>query len=147
MQRLQFVPPPRLGYNLRRHMAIPLLHTKLYIPRARPELVPRPRLIERLDVGLHRKLTLISAPAGFGKTRLVTQWLKRADRSYTWLSLDEADNDPARFFTYLVAALQGVAPDLGRTAQSLLGSPQLPPVDLLMTSLVMISRSLISESR
>ena len=117
-------------------MTIPLLKTKLYVPRVRPELVPRPRLIERLDVGLYRKLTLVSAPAGFGKTTLIVEWLKCADRPFAWLSLDEGDNDPARFLTYLVAALQGVDEDIGHTAQSLLGSPQLPPVDALMTTLV-----------
>jgi LuxR family maltose regulon positive regulatory protein len=91
----------------------PLLQTKLYVPPTRPGLVPRPRLIERQNAGLYRKLTLISAPTGFGKTTLVTEWLIGAERPFTWLSLDEGDNDPVRFLTYLVAALQRVDEDIG----------------------------------
>jgi len=86
-------------------MPTPILATKLYIPRLRPNVVSRPRLIERLNEGLHRKLTLISAPAGFGKTTLVSQWLAAGPRLTAWLSLDEGENDPTRFLTYLVAAL------------------------------------------
>ena len=85
-------------------MAIPLLQTKLYIPPSRPEWVPRPRLIERLNAGLHRKLTLISAPAGFGKTTLISEWVAAQGRLVAWLSLDESD-DLVRFLTYLIAAL------------------------------------------
>jgi LuxR family maltose regulon positive regulatory protein len=70
-------------------------------------------LIERLNAGLHCKLTLISAPAGFGKTTLVTEWLNSGQRPFTWLSLDENDSDPARFFTYLLAALQRIDADIG----------------------------------
>ena len=84
-------------------MATPFLKTKLYIPPVRPELVPRPRLIERLNAGLHRKLTLVSAPAGSGKTTLLSEWA--SGRPVAWLSLDEGDNDLIRFLTYLVAAL------------------------------------------
>ena len=69
-----------------------LLQTKLYVPRLRPSLVPRPHLIEMLNQGLHRKLTLISAPAGFGKTTLVSEWLAGAERPFAWLSLDERDS-------------------------------------------------------
>jgi LuxR family maltose regulon positive regulatory protein len=119
-------------------METPLLQTKLYIPPVRPELVSRPRLIKRLDEGLRLgcKLTLISAPAGFGKTTLVTEWLDGADRPRTWLSLDENDNDPARFFTYLVAALQRIDPSIGQTAQAMSQSPQPPPPDTLLASLI-----------
>ena len=87
-------------------MTRPLLTTKLYIPPIRPELVSRPRLIERLNAGLHRKLSLISAPAGFGKTTLVSEWVARSERPAAWLSLDGGDNDFTRFLTYFVAALQ-----------------------------------------
>ena len=94
-------------------MSTPVLVTKLYIPPPRPKAVLRPRLIERLNEGLHRKLTLISAPAGFGKTTLVSAWVAGCGRPVAWLSLDEGDNDPARFLTYLVAALQTIAPQIG----------------------------------
>jgi LuxR family maltose regulon positive regulatory protein len=119
-------------------MTTPLLTTKLYIPPPRPNLVPRPGLIERLDDGTVSgcKLTLISAPPGFGKTTLVTEWLGGVDRLRTWLSLDENDNDPARFFTYLVAALQRIDPSIGQNAQAMLRSPQPPPPELLFTSLI-----------
>jgi LuxR family maltose regulon positive regulatory protein len=124
-------------------MDVSILTTKLYIPPPRPNLVPRPRLVERLDEGLRlgRKLTLVSAPAGFGKTTLVTDWLcsKGKDissRSIAWLSLDEADNDPTRFFTYLIAALRQLDGEAGQAAQSLLGASQLPPVESLMTLLI-----------
>jgi LuxR family maltose regulon positive regulatory protein len=96
-------------------MSAPLLTTKLYIPPPRPSVVPRPRLIERLNEGLtaSRKLTLISASAGFGKTTLVSEWVASCGQPVAWLSLDEGDNDPARFLTYLVAALQTIAPKIG----------------------------------
>ncbi len=79
-------------------MAHPILETKFYAPRGRRDLVPRPRLVERLRRGLDAKLTLISAPAGFGKTTLLAEWLdafSSDDRSVAWLSLDQADNDSA----------------------------------------------------
>jgi LuxR family maltose regulon positive regulatory protein len=121
-------------------MAMPLLKTKLYIPPARPDAqrVSRPRLIERLERGLDSgcKLTLISAPAGFGKTTLVTEWLNSAEHPFTWLSLDENDNDPARFLMYVVAALQGIDPAIGQAAQAMLQAPQLPPPEALLTSLI-----------
>ena len=119
-------------------MVTSLLATKLYIPPPRPNLVSRPRLIERLDEGLHlgHRLTLVSAPAGFGKTTLVSEWLHGADRPFTWLSLDEGDNDPVRFLTYLVAALQKIDGDIGQAVETLLRSPQLPPVESLVTTLI-----------
>ena len=113
-------------------MAAPLLQTKLYTPPARREIVPRPRLVERLNAGLEHKLTLVSAAAGFGKTTLVVEWLRGTERLHTWLSLDEGDNDPVRFVSYLVAALQAIDQAIGQTTLGLLGSPQLPSVDLAM---------------
>ena len=85
-------------------MATPLLTTKLYIPPVRPDLVPRPHLIERLDEGLRlgHRLTLVSAPAGFGKTTLLSEWVGGCERPVAWLSLNESDSDPARFFTYFI---------------------------------------------
>ena len=170
-------------YN--RPMSTPVLATKLYIPPPRPNLVRRPHLVERLHGGLHGKLTLVSAPAGFGKTTLVSEWLEdlrllidgsREDTTReaeiqnrkskivnqtAWLSLDEGDSDPIRFLTYLVAALQTAAPDVGNPdvgnpdvgnpdvgnpdvgnpdvgnkVLALLQSPQPPPSDSLLTLLL-----------
>src|SRR6476661_2004433 len=112
-------------------MSTPILATKLYIPSPRPKAVLRPRLIERLNSGLlhNRKLTLIAAPAGFGKTTLLSEWLAGCDRKTAWLSLDEADCEPARFLTYLVAALQKIAPNIGEGVMGVLQSTQPPPIE------------------
>ena len=107
-------------------MASPLLETKLHVPRGRRGLVARPRLSERLSRGVESALTLVSAPAGFGKTTLLAEWLAApaADgQSVAWLSLDQRDNDPALFWTYLVAALRTAAPGVGAGALSILQSP------------------------
>src|SRR6266436_6339741 len=117
-------------------MPTPILATKLYIPRLRPNVVSRPRLIERLNEGLHRKLTLISAPAGFGKTTLVSEWVLGCQRPAAWLSLDEGDNDPTRFLTYLVAALQTIAATIGEGVSGVLQSPQPPPTEAILTALL-----------
>ena len=116
----------------------PLLETKLHVPRLRRDLVPRPRLSERLSRGAESALTLVSAPAGFGKTTLLTEWLAAAPadgRSVAWLSLDQRDNDPALFWTYLVAALQTAADGVGASALSLLQSPPSPMEEVLATLL------------
>lgn len=117
-------------------METPLLHTKLYIPTPRPDLVPRPDLWARLEAGLLRKLTLISAPAGFGKTTLLTSWLPTCQRSVAWLSLDETDNELTRFLTYLIAALQQLEPTLGTTTLAHLSASEPPPPETLLVSLV-----------
>src|SRR5713101_6209384 len=117
-------------------MSTPILATKLYIPGLRPNVVSRPRLIERLNEGLHRKLALISAPAGFGKTTLVSEWVAGCERPVAWLSLDEGDNDPTRFLTYLVAALQTIAANIGKGVLGLLQSPQPPPTESILTALL-----------
>lgn len=119
-------------------MSTPVLATKLYIPPPPPrsKVVLRPRLFERLNAGLHTKLTLISASAGFGKTTLVSQWLAVCGRPAAWLSLDERDNDPPRFLTYLVAALQTIAPHIGEDVVAVLQSPSPPPAETLLTSLL-----------
>ena len=119
-------------------MAGPLLETKLHVPRLRRDLVARPRLSEKLTHGTESALTLVSAPAGFGKTTLLTGWLAAAPadgRSAAWLSLDQPDNDPARFWTYLIAALQTAAPGVGAGALSLLQSPQ-APIDAVLPTLL-----------
>src|SRR6266516_4762708 len=117
-------------------MSTPILATKLYIPRSRPNAVNRPRLLERLNEGLHRKLTLISAPAGFGKTTLVSEWVLGCERPTAWLSLDEGENDPARFLAYLVAALQTIEPNIGEGVLGVLQSPQPPPPEAILTALL-----------
>ena len=116
--------------------AVPILQTKLYIPPIRPELVSRPRLIERLDSGLRRKLTLVSAPAGFGKTTLVSEWVAGSDLHVAWLSLDEGDNDPTRFLAYLVAALQTIAASIGEQVLAVLQSPPPPSTESILTALL-----------
>jgi LuxR family maltose regulon positive regulatory protein len=117
-------------------MPTPILTTKLYIPPLRPNVVLRPRLTEQLNEGLHRKLTLISAPAGFGKTTLVSEWVTGCARPTAWLSLDAGENDPTRFLLYLVAALQTVAPTIGEGILRVLQSPQPPPIDAILTALL-----------
>ena len=116
----------------------PVLQTKLYVPPVRPELVSRPRLIERLNEGLLRKLALISAPAGFGKTTLVGEWVAGRGQPAAWLSLDAGDNDPTRFLAYLVAALQTIAADFGAGVLDLFhaSQPQPPPVESILTVLL-----------
>src|SRR4051812_47595833 len=120
-------------------MASPLLETKLYIPSRRRSVVARARLIERLNSGAESKLTLVSAPAGFGKTTLLAEWLSAApadDRSAAWLSLDQSDNQPASFWTYLIAALQTVEPHIGANAISLVQSAQPPPIVTVLATLL-----------
>ena len=114
-----------------------LLTTKLFIPQSRTNLVPRPRLLEKLDQGLqHHKLTLMSAPAGFGKTTLVSGWVTICKRPVAWLSLDKGDSDPSRFLTYLVSALQTILPDVGEGALGALQSPQPPPSNSILIGLL-----------
>ncbi len=125
-------------------MATPLLTTKLYAPPSRLNWVPRPQLIERLTQGLTCKLTLISAPAGFGKTALVSEW--RASPAgqipLAWLSLDDDDNDPARFLAYLIASLEtlpldaGASASLGADVQALFQPRHRPPLKAIITTLV-----------
>jgi len=113
-----------------------LLTTKLFIRKPRTDLISRPRLLERLDECLQHKLTLISAPAGFGKTTLVSEWVNRCKRPVAWLSLDKEDSDPRRFFSYLVAALQTVLPGIGEETLEMLQSSQTPPTESILTSLL-----------
>ncbi len=141
-------------------MSTPILATKLYIPTPRLNFVQRQRLIERLNAGLQGKLTLVSAPAGFGKTTLVSEWLgdlrsavcdlreetltpqplanrqSKIAHQTAWLSLDEGDADPARFLAYLVAALRTVEPTVGQGVGAALHSPQPPPVEAVLTALL-----------
>src|SRR5215207_14579 len=121
-------------------MALAILATKLYIPPSRPKVVIRPRLIEQLEAG-HAPgrtagVTLISAPAGFGKTTLVSEWVASCGRPVAWLSLDDGDNDPTRFLFYLVAALQTVAVNIGKEVLRMLQSAQPPQTESILTSLL-----------
>ena len=121
-----------------------LLTTKLFAPPIRPEHISRPNLMAQLDNGLHRKLTLISAPAGFGKTMLVSEWVNRlqsksTDSKIVWISLDEQENDPARFLSYLVVALHRIEEIDAAFGEGLLGmlqSPQPLPSREILTSLI-----------
>ncbi len=133
-------------------MSTPTLATKLYIPSPRRNLVLRPRLLAQLNAGLQRKLTLISAPAGFGKTTLISEWIpcaRQGDKetgrqgdaiaapfAVAWLSLDESDSDPIRFLTYFITALQTLAPQMGTGVLALLQSSQPPPSEALLTALL-----------
>lgn len=128
-------------------MAISILTTKFYIPPLRENVVLRPRLIERLSEGLRRKLTLVSAPAGFGKTTLLGEWIATitpaplpqgagSGMRVAWFSLDEGDGDPARFWSHFIAAVQTLMPDIGEGALGALQSPQPPPIESILTSLL-----------
>jgi LuxR family maltose regulon positive regulatory protein len=117
-------------------MSEELLTTKLYIPPLRLELVRRPRLIERLNAGLSGRVTLVSAPAGYGKSTLINEWIHQARLSAAWLSLDTDDNDPTRFLVYVIAALQKVDEYVGEDLLGVLKSPQPPPIDMLLTALI-----------
>jgi LuxR family transcriptional regulator, maltose regulon positive regulatory protein len=100
-----------------------LLATKLHLPSARPGFVPRARLLQRLTDGLAGELTLVCAPAGFGKTALLADWARGNPRPVAWLSLDAGDNDPARFWRYVAAALNQVRAGIGEQLSVLLDPP------------------------
>jgi LuxR family maltose regulon positive regulatory protein len=114
----------------------PILATKLYIPPLRDHAVARQRLVARVEAGTGRGLTLISAPAGFGKTTLLSAWVAASGRPVAWLSLDAEESDPARFLTYLIAALQTARPGVGEGALGVLQVPQPPPVEAILTSVI-----------
>ncbi len=113
-----------------------ILKTKLYMPPMPSEMVRRPRLVEQLKEGLSRKLILISAPAGFGKTTLLSECFGSGEAPVGWVSLDADDNDPSRFWAYFIAALQRLYPGLGESAMGMIDSPQLPTYDTLLTELI-----------
>lgn len=117
-------------------MSMPLLQTKLYAPPSRTNLIDRPLLTSQFSTGGLRPLTLLAAPAGFGKTTLVSAWIAQREARVAWLALDEDDNDVGRFLTYLLAALCTVGPvDLGAGVLALLQSPQPPPLRSLLSTL------------
>ena len=113
-----------------------LLATKLHVPGPQPGFVARPRLLERLEEGLARGLLLVCAPAGFGKTSLLADWARRGRRPVAWLSLDEGDNDPARFWRHVVAALGRARPGIAEQVAPLLGPPAPRSFEGLVTALI-----------
>ncbi|GGX75070.1 LuxR C-terminal-related transcriptional regulator [Saccharospirillum salsuginis] len=117
-------------------MSLSILTTKLYAPPPRPGAVRRSHLLQRLASGTDRPLTLVSAPAGFGKTTLVSDWVTAQQRPLAWLSLDESDGDLSRFLVYVISALQGVSPPLGQGVLSALQGQSSPPMEHLMTALI-----------
>ena len=119
-----------------RHFKQILIQTKLYRPAIGPNSVARPRLVSRLDEALIGSVTLISAPAGYGKTTLVLQWLNQRRMPAAWLAVDETDSDPDRFFSYVVAAVRTVVPEFGSDIERLLSAPQLPPPEHLADAVV-----------
>ena len=119
-------------------MLSPILMTKLFLPTSRPNTVFRSLLIQRISEGIEQggKLTLVSAPAGYGKTTLITEWLKTINRECAWVSMDAGDNDPKRFFTYLIASLQTIQEGFGQEVSNLIESPQLPSPEIVATMLL-----------
>ena len=119
-------------------MLNPILMTKIFIPASRPNTVFRSSLIRKITEGLAQggKFTLVSAPAGYGKTTLIIEWLKTIDREHAWFSIDTGDNNPQRFFTYLVASLQTIHNGFGKEVANLLRSPQLPDPETIATLLI-----------
>jgi len=126
-------------------MLTQILNTKLHIPSTHSKLVDRPRLSRRLDEGLSRKLILISAPTGFGKTTLVSDWIEKTGLSKVWISLDAEDNDPIRFLAYLDAAFTKTFPELDLEIQGILNSSEIPSADIVLTPFVNQMASLSTE--
>src|SRR6266487_3674345 len=114
----------------------PLVRTKLYRPRTSTDVISRIRLLERLNEGLSGNITLVCAPAGFGKTTLLTEWLQTIDHSTAWLSLDEKDDELRIFVQSLTAALQTIFPDAFQATVSLLKAPRIPPPDQVAILLI-----------
>lgn len=109
----------------------PLIQSKLKIPPLRTRVVARPDLLEKLEQGLSSKVILVSAPAGFGKTTLILQWLEQFPTPPLWLSLEEADDNPQRFFMYWLTALQSAEPRIGNDLLRILSAGQVPPIEVL----------------
>ncbi len=124
------------GDNAPTAVADSLLRTKLFIPPLRAKLVGRPRLTEKLNAGIDKALILVSAPAGYGKTTLVSGWLRETGIASTWLSLDEDDNEPRRFLQYLITAIQKIVPTVPGDAVQMLSGAAAAPVEALLTVVI-----------
>ena len=125
-------------------MIEPLLTTKLLIPTIRADIITRQHLIDLLKQSLFRKITIVSAPAGFGKTTLIREWINQQRVSTAWLTLDELDNDPIRFLLYFIKALQAIDPNFGETLLEIIQSPQTQVNKPLLTLLINEIASAIS---
>jgi LuxR family maltose regulon positive regulatory protein len=117
-------------------LTIPILQAKLYIPSPQTGIVPRPRLVERLNLGLERKLILVSAPAGFGKTTLLSKCIQVCNLQTTWISLDQRDNQPERFLTYFILALQKIEAGIGDGVLNAMQAVESIDMEVLLTSLI-----------
>ena len=117
-------------------MTAPLLQTKLFLPQPRTGLVQRPRIIDKMNEGLERRLTLVSAPAGFGKSTMLIEWARTTGNKVTWLSIDDSDNDLKRFFIYLILAIQKINPSLGQDVLPVLQAADNPRMEHLLTILI-----------
>src|SRR4051812_23602857 len=113
-----------------------ILTTKLFIARPLANLVARDHLLRKLDEIPSRKLTLVSASAGFGKTTAIASWIAAHDLPVAWISLDAGDNDPLIFFTYLLAALRTIEPAIGAEIAEALDSPSSPPLEQILPPLI-----------
>ena len=113
-----------------------LLHTKLLIPGAHPVIIERSNLNRKLAAGLNSKLVLVTAPAGYGKTTLLSNHFESTNRPTAWVSLDARDNEPIRFWSYYIAAIQTVYPTQGKTAQAMLISSQSPPIENVLVGML-----------
>ena len=114
---------------------VAILKSKLYPPTITADIIPRPKLMERLEAGRTRPLTLVSAPAGYGKSTLINNWLEQTDWASVWISLDTDDGDLRQFLSYFLCAVQTVFPDNCKKTMKLIKAPQLPPLSALVSSL------------
>ena len=119
-------------------MNIPILKTKIHCPSPPSKLVRRPLLMQKLNEGLEsgKEITLVSAPAGFGKTTCISEWIQSLDLPVAWLSLDPSDDDPGRFLLYLIVALQTIDPTIGQQIETVIRAGQMPPNDIVSATII-----------